>query len=426
MTFSNVKFNCIKGVPTDKIDTKSLSELGFPIDAPIQPNLLNNPYLDGFFNKLYETPFSVVGAVEKMYVRYILDGENVNSAFEHTLFELQKYGITNEELAAGLRSGCVYDLTADEVLLLLEEFVYLIETRLPRQLSDLYYSFDIRPNPAHAVFFDLAADKLNIERYTDRTNNNCGQFVNYTSDSLLKRIASGECFQSIYRNTCVTKRMISDAWREFCRDKTNIMHCAYHLRKIELAIFELSNEYSYSVGKAPEEYGIFCIYDKNGTKVLTVSYLSLGLFYDECDYDYDLSCSCITFSNPTVVIDFDEIEKGVYISSLIRSALKNKEFIENHRASRKDYFTYGRALEDSVGNCMLIPISQVCGCFSCISVFSSESIGEFDNDESVCCPHCGNATVITDRQGYRITRDFLTEVNRYMEENYDLYLDSQD
>lgn len=413
MNFIDARPNCVKGVPIDSISLKPLSDLGFPVDAPVQPELSHDPYWHSFYYKISSSPFSVVGSVEKMYVRYILEGTGKEVAFGNTLLVLREFNITADELIAGLRCGCVYDLSESDIKILFEEFIYIIQSYLPRQLSDLYYSFDIKPSPAHSTFFDLAAEKLNIERYSDYSKNNYGQFIKYPLDGIKRLIDSGESFQKIYWETCVTKQMISNVWGNICRSQPSANNRVYHLRKIEFALFKLPRKFRYSVENRDGQHDLFSIYDLDNRRFLEIAYLPLECFCTE--YDYDKACSIIAQSSQTLVIDFDEVERNSYISSVIRAAIEDEKVIENHRSSRKAYFTYGRALEDCEWNYDAIRTAKQCGCFSCLSVFNAEEVKEWDIEDSVYCPYCGKTTVVADSQGYQLTKELLGEIKRYAE-----------
>lgn len=418
MNFSNVRLNCIKGIPIDNIYPKPLHELGFPLDAPKQPNLLHDSHWNAFYYKLSETPFSVIGSVEKIYVDCILKGMTKEDAFNNTLIALKEFDVTAEELIAGLKCGCVYGLSESDIRTLLEEFLFIIETLLPRQLSDIYYSFDIQSNPAHSTFFDLAAEKLDIERYSNRNQSNYGQFIKYPSDGIKQRIASGETFQSIYRKTCATKQMISEAWSEICKSKPFADKRVYHLRKIEFALFKLSRQFRYTVINGEEACGSFAVYNSEDKRILTISYLSEKTFCAE--FDYDKACSDITQSEQTLVIDFDELENNSYVSSVIRAAIEDEKFIKNHSVLRNDYFTYERAFDDCECNYDAISTANRCGCFSCLSIFNADRVDNWDLFSSACCPFCGNTTLIADNQGYRLSKDFLCNVKRHAELNDEL------
>ena len=247
MEFTNIKLRCIKGIPIDSVQTRTLSEIGFPVEAQRQPDLSRSAAYNNFFQKLYESPYSIVHTVEKMYVQHLTELRSKDLAFDATLNELSQYGVTSDELISGLISGCVYSLSAEEADIFLEEFIFIIKRMLPRQLSDIYYSFDIEPNPAHGVFFDLAVKKLGIPKHTDRMQNNYGQFISHTADGVRQHILNGESFQSIYTNTCATKAIINDTFRSLSYEAIKASGQIIHQRRIEHAIFCLSRQYTYEI-----------------------------------------------------------------------------------------------------------------------------------------------------------------------------------
>lgn len=74
------------------------------------------------------------------------------------------------------------------------------------------------------------------------------------------------------------------------------------------------------------------------------------------------------------------------------------------------------AHEHSVNHRKEIAVSKVCGCFACTNIFPPSKIWEWietDTDEFAMCPYCGIDAVIGDESGYTITRDFLSQMNRY-------------
>lgn len=73
---------------------------------------------------------------------------------------------------------------------------------------------------------------------------------------------------------------------------------------------------------------------------------------------------------------------------------------------------------------------NICGCFYCLKIFSPSVIEKwvrhkkpidgrnterwiYDENETAFCPFCGVDSVIGESSGYPITREFLTEMNRY-------------
>lgn len=63
--------------------------------------------------------------------------------------------------------------------------------------------------------------------------------------------------------------------------------------------------------------------------------------------------------------------------------------------------------------------SSRCGCFCCLSTFSSSEATVWLDEENgrpgptALCPNCGVDAVIGDRSGYPVTKEFLAKMERY-------------
>ena len=413
MEFTNIKLRCIKGIPIDSVQTRTLSEIGFPVEAQRQPDLSRSAAYNNFFQKLYESPYSIVHTVEKMYVQHLTELRSKDLAFDATLNELSQYGVTSDELISGLISGCVYSLSAEEADIFLEEFIFIIKRKLPRQLSDIYYSFDIEPNPAHGVFFDLAVKKLGIPKHTDRMQNNYGQFISHTADGVRQRILNGESFQSIYTNTCATKAIINDTFRSLSYEAIKASGQIIHQRRIEHAIFCLSRQYTYEISNGQFVRSFDYIIHENNKEVLAILYFPEGQMESLNDLAKEVYLN--HNSVPLLVLDYDELEKG-HISTTIRNSVKDHGYAAIHNAERLRYFKYGKALDDCYGNMGAAETASLCGCFSCGKMFTPDQIVDWSDEEDACCPYCNSTTVIMDSQGYEINAEYLHELMQYVDE----------
>ena len=413
MEFTNIKLRCIKGIPIDSVQTRTLSEIGFPVEAQRQPDLSRSAAYNNFFQKLYESPYSIVHTVEKMYVQHLTELRSKDFAFDATLNELSQYGVTSDELISGLISGCVYSLSAEEADIFLEEFIFIIKRMLPRQLSDIYYSFDIEPNPAHGVFFDLAVKKLGIPKHTDRMQNNYGQFISHTADGVRQRILNGESFQSIYTNTCATKAIINDTFRSLSYEAIKASGQIIHQRRIEHAIFCLSRQYTYEISNGQFVRSFDYIIHENNKEVLAILYFPEGQMESLNDLAKEVYLN--HNSVPLLVLDYDELEKG-HISTTIRNSVKDHGYAAIHNAERLRYFKYGKALDDCYGNMGAAETASLCGCFSCGKMFTPDQIVDWSDEEDACCPYCNSTTVIMDSQGYEINAEYLHELMQYVDE----------
>ncbi len=412
MEFTNIKLRCIKGIPIDRVQTRTLSEVGFPVEAQRQPDLSRSVAYNNFFQKLNKSSYSIVHSVEEMYVQHLIEQRSKDLAFDATLNELRQYGVTSDELISGLISGCVYSLSAEEADIFLEEFVFIIENMLPRQLSDIYYSFDIEPNPAHGVFFDLAVKNLGIPKHTDRMQNNYGQFISHTDDGVKRRILNGESFQSIYINTCATKTIISNAFHDLSYDAVMASGQTVYQRRIELAIFSLSRQYNYEINRDQFSKAFDYIIRDNDKNVLAVLYFVEEKNEGRNDYPDEVQLN--NQSVPLLALDYVELENG-HISTTIRNAVKDHGYAAIHNEQRRRYFKYGKALNDCYGNWGAAETASLCGCFSCGKTFAPDQIIDWSDEEDACCPYCSSATVIMDSQGYEITDKYLQELMLYVE-----------
>lgn len=57
---------------------------------------------------------------------------------------------------------------------------------------------------------------------------------------------------------------------------------------------------------------------------------------------------------------------------------------------------------------------DLCGCFSCLTIFRPHEIKEWIQDETgtAICPYCYIDAVIGESSGYPITKEFLDEMNK--------------
>lgn len=410
-TFQNLTHKCIKGIPIDEVQTRTLQEIGFPVEASSQPDFQHSLLFNRYFTKLYDSPYSVIHTVEKQYIKCLLESGNREIAFNHVLTELSPFGITVDELIVGLTSGCVYSLTAEEAETMLDEFIFIIEAMLPRQLSDIYYSFDIEPNPAHGVFFDMASEQLKLPRHTNRSKNNYGQFISHTQDGVKERILSGETFQSIYLTTCATKTIINEAFSGISRVECEENGQDLDLRRMENGLFRLSRQYHYGQTEFCSEYGIcsgFTVYEQD-KPVIEVVYLSEQSYHKKSDYDAWLILLCSNEAGlPRILLDYADR----YTTSVVRDAIQQPESIARYHKFRSSYFKFGTALDDCYYNWDDVELATVCGCFGCEAIFKPNEIVAWNCDDA-CCPRCGKTKVITDSQGYQITEEFLHDLKVY-------------
>ena len=409
MNFENIEFKCIKGIPINSVETRTLGEMGFPVDVPTQPDLSLSIAFCNYVSKICAYPFPLANFVDKYYIKSLIETKSREEAFEATLSYLKLTNIVAEELESGLQSNCIFELNAAEAETLLEEFVFIINELLPRQLSDIYYSFDIEPNPAYAIFFDLAVEKLSLTKCEDRDDSCYGQIIEHTVEGIKRRFDSGETLISIYQNSCATKTLIKDTI-------SNIPHNTYD--SIELILFSLSKQYSYTRIEDTAEYAADFIVYKDGEEILNIIFLSEA----ELDHieDYNQYLSGLKLDEyPLLVLDHYELECE-YLSDVIRKTIKDPKYIEQHSAKRAQCFKYEKAIRCSGVNYKFAETATICGCYSCCKLFAPEDITEwhlYEDEEKggyAYCPFCGVSSVIMDSQGYEITEEFMEELDDYI------------
>ncbi len=58
--------------------------------------------------------------------------------------------------------------------------------------------------------------------------------------------------------------------------------------------------------------------------------------------------------------------------------------------------------------------SKICGCYDCLKIFKPDDITEWlVNGSCAMCPKCGIDSVLGDKSGFPITKEFLTNMNKY-------------
>ena len=411
MIFENISFQCVKGIPKSDVERRKLSDMGFPVDVPDQPDMSENLDFVHYASKIFDSPFPVEGSLGKFYINTLIETKSRDKAFELVLQVLSPVSITASELKAGLQSSCLYELEAEEAEVLIEEFVFIINELIPRQITDVYDSFDIEPNPAYCVFFDLADKRLKLEKYNNQSVPWHGQFVSHAEDGVRQRFLAGESLLSIYGSTCATKTLIKDAL-------LYVPHSVYD--SIELILFSLSKQYGYKrIESKGETLAGFEIY-QNGDKVLNIVFLPK----EELDLieDFEKYLSELYLDEYPILVIAQTLRSREGLSSLIRKVLKNPAYIKTYHEHIIQCFRYEKIIKSSSQIYKFAETAKLCGCFNCGEIFPPSKIKEWyfcedeENGAYTYCPMCGDDTIIMDSQGYEITEEFMGELMDYYEE----------
>ena len=58
--------------------------------------------------------------------------------------------------------------------------------------------------------------------------------------------------------------------------------------------------------------------------------------------------------------------------------------------------------------------SALCGCFYCVTAFPPDQVLDWvDDGKTALCPKCGIDSVLGSASGFRLSKEFLEEMNRY-------------
>ena len=237
------------------------------------------------------------------------------------------------------------EITNDKQKAIVNEFVFLIERVLPRNIQDLFYRIALDPRPAYWKFFDMAADLMQLERYTDHSKRNYGQFVDHVQKGIEDMIEAGMTLAEIYDSTCVTQAMIEGvADSGFTKGFEPVNAKRWRNMAIEAQLFKIQGlEYKALDNIRDLEFD-FIAY-KDGEPVLAIVYV---------DYDYYIGKAtegveelrdkvdrqikaCRGEHLPLLIIDPDEVDDFVEnpkAHMLFRNSLANLVYAKEHNEKR--------------------------------------------------------------------------------------------
>ena len=91
---------------------------------------------------------------------------------------------------------------------LVEEFIFLIDELLPRDIQDLFYKATLDPRRAYWKLFEEAARRMQLPYYLNCHCDEAKGCYPNISDGIRGFIYEGRTLADIYLNTCVTRQMI--------------------------------------------------------------------------------------------------------------------------------------------------------------------------------------------------------------------------
>ena len=405
--FKNLRLRCIKSEKIDEVTPRNLREIGFPLDTDYKsPDYFseNIPYYAKFRQDV--SPYTTDISLEFIYVEKLIELKDKEKAFEETLNYPKTFSISVGELKSLLISAHVFFLTREEAEMMLDEFIFIIETLLPRKVSDLYYSFDIMPNSAHWLFFKLAVKHLGLN-YTEFTSHP-KDLTEHTVEGVKKLILKGKTLNEIYLTTCATKNLILSAFKEIDFTITEMTTEIKNKWEIECSLFRLARTYNYKRdfllnGKKFD----FVVFEQENP-VLAIDYVDMNSNENDLniykEYKsllieiYKTEIICKESKTPYLAIDNFYFEDEGSVSDLARNAIYYPDFTNEFYDDRRYYFyflakdaavRYGKVFLDS---------AEYCVCLNCGKIFTGKPEDFNFSENSIVCPFCHEKAVITNTQ----------------------------
>ncbi|NLB79605.1 MAG: hypothetical protein GX796_12420 [Clostridiaceae bacterium] len=430
--YPNFHTRFIKGVPIDEAETVSLSDLGLPVDVPPcdEARFANSSNLDSVWETTSDSELFRGNNAENHYVRLLLSLNDKDAALNKMLAECKSIGLSHYQLTIFLAYRGLLDLDPGDARALLDEFVFIIETLIPRSIQDLFYFLGLNTHPVYWTFFDLAAEKLKLEKHTNRNKNNYNQFKSHMQEGVKRLILNGESLLDIYENTCATKTIIKEVLRSMRLEEFGGLSGSLGERTVEFILLDIKAKYRREVyfddfqrvtGAEFNGRYDFVLYRKN-EPFLVIEYDGQQHFnyvprfhetpegFEQQLYrDVVKTKYCEIKELPLLRIDYMELDddKPGYIADVINAAIKDPANVEIHRKLREPMMMLSALDNRVIHNQDAVENSTLCGCCSCSTIFISSKITEWDGD-SALCPRCGEKAIIADAQGFPITDNFMS------------------
>ncbi len=183
----------------------------------------------------------------------------------------------------------INELSKEQLDNLVEEFIFLIDELLPRDIQDLFYKATLEPRRAYWKLFEMAARKMQLSCYLNIHRDTATDYYNIT-DGIIGFYQEGRTIADIYKNTCITKTMLLDVLDSHALLNGYIDAAdreVQQLLPIELALFRIS-KYNYKRFVPVEECArdiSLALYDDLGNLILAVSVFE----FNDDDLDKDIS-----------------------------------------------------------------------------------------------------------------------------------------
>ena len=359
--------------------------------------------------------YSIKDNLEVIYTENLLKYKDREKAFYETLSFPKNYSVSEGGLKKLLISAHVFFLTPLEAKTMLDEFIFIINTFLPRKPSDTYYSFDIMPNPGHWVFFEIAVKKLGLDYRPSATKPK--DLTDHAIEGIKKLILKGATLNDIYFGTCATKSMITTAFKSIDHSIRKKDAATEDVWNIELALFGLSRKYRYKRKYTLNDKRYSFVVFENEKPRLAIDYITIKS--DDKDpsifkkYKAVLkrteSKKEICNKNDVLYLPLDNFycAETKYLSAILLARLSSSTNIADFYKERMRHFRFLSARAATFSSALYLEKAKYCVCLNCAKSFDPKTTHLETYQNRIVCPFCDYLSVITDNQHVEITEDML-------------------
>lgn len=239
-------------------------------------------------------------------------------------------------------------------------------------------------------------------------------------------ILLGNTLNDIYHSLSVTKVEINNVFKAI--DRSTLSKCGWDSPRIEIekVLFSLHSKYCYHKNASflcDDVVFDYVVFEDN-SPILAIVYLGQNYIVcnniplcDEGLYNSEIILLnkkieiCKSRKIPLMIIPILEIYDNPYLSSDVRKAVEDGSYAEKHnKEAMKEYLDISAIYACSCDNYYEVKSSVVCGCYNCGAVVNASEIELIGQDYGMACPICKDFSIITDSEGFNITKEFMQKL----------------
>lgn len=254
-------------------------------------------------------------------------------------------------------------------------------------------------------------------------------------NQIIDLILRGNTLSTIYTTVIPqpTKKLIVETFRKI--DYSILAHHEWdYLRiKIEIALFSLHKRYTYFRNAIIDDVLFDFLIFEDGVPKLAIIILGQDFLlcdgipvFDAKEYEKNIlsikmkSDYCKSKGLQLLNLPILEVIDFPFLADEFRNALKDNNYAKKRNVwAEEEYNDISNLWMCGYENYQKVRASKRCGCFSCGSIINSEEAILTGQDSSMSCPNCGEATLISDFQGFKISSEIITFIK-------EKYKDSED